>query len=288
MLSSITISFFVPVIAIIFLVVIAILLLSNRKNKVKSNVLNEYQKIDKMLAMGKISEEEADELKNAIPNSSDFLTQSPEPLYAKGLNGSAIASLVLGIVGIFGVILFPLGILAIIFGLLGLKKAKQLHTGNGMAIAGLILGCIPIVLSILLLPTLMPVLTDARMAAKNASSMANMKNIGLSIMAYETAHGMYPDKVGRIVGCELGQISIDSFTNPKSDRNAIYYGDAEVITDGYAFIMPKKNTPKTDIMGYESKKYMWHGKVAVLYVSGMVEQLPFEKLRDKLTIQEKQ
>lgn len=52
-------------------------------------------------------------------------------------NGMAIASLVLGIVGIF---LPFLSILAVIFGGIGISKANQGASGKGMAIAGLVLG----------------------------------------------------------------------------------------------------------------------------------------------------
>ena len=62
----------------------------------------------------------------------------------------AIAALVLGILACvcLGAIA---GVFAIVFGFLGLKKAKEIGTGRGMAIAGLVLGIIGTVLSILLI-----------------------------------------------------------------------------------------------------------------------------------------
>jgi len=57
----------------------------------------------------------------------------------EGKKGFSIASLVLGLVGII-VAAIPCGILAIIFGISGMKKA-----GRGMAIAGLVLGIIDVV-----------------------------------------------------------------------------------------------------------------------------------------------
>ena len=56
----------------------------------------------------------------------------------KETKGFSIASLVLGIVGIF-IFAIPCGILAIIFGIIGRKKG-----GKGMALAGLILGIIDV------------------------------------------------------------------------------------------------------------------------------------------------
>ena len=72
-------------------------------------------------------------------------------------NGMAVAGLVLGILGVIlafipllGVVAGLLfGLLAAIFGGLGLSKAKQGRGGRGMAIAGLVLGIIAIILGIL-------------------------------------------------------------------------------------------------------------------------------------------
>jgi len=66
-------------------------------------------------------------------------------------NGLAIAALVLGILTF--VCLGPIaGILAIIFGFLGLKKANEMGgTGKGMSIAGIVLGAVGTVVSILFL-----------------------------------------------------------------------------------------------------------------------------------------
>ena len=56
-------------------------------------------------------------------------------------NGMAIAALVLGILSF--VCLGPIGgILAIIFGILGMKKAAEIGSGRGMSIAGIVLGIV--------------------------------------------------------------------------------------------------------------------------------------------------
>ena len=76
------------------------------------------------------------------------------PTTAPKTNGSAVASLVLGIVGVvlgffpfFGLIL---GILAIVFAYLGFRRAEATGTGRGFAIAGLVLGIIASVFGLLL------------------------------------------------------------------------------------------------------------------------------------------
>jgi len=66
-------------------------------------------------------------------------------------NGLAIAALVLGILTF--VCLGPIaGVLAIIFGFLGLKKSNEMGgTGKGMSIAGIVLGAVGTIASILFL-----------------------------------------------------------------------------------------------------------------------------------------
>lgn len=58
-------------------------------------------------------------------------------LVSRPTNGLATASLVLGILGLFIPIL---GVLAVIFGSIGISKANQGASGKGLAIAGLVLG----------------------------------------------------------------------------------------------------------------------------------------------------
>ena len=65
----------------------------------------------------------------------------------KQTHGMAIASLVSGIVGVF-IAGIPLGILAIVFGGIAVKRIKDnpdMYSGRGMAIAGIILGIVSIV-----------------------------------------------------------------------------------------------------------------------------------------------
>lgn len=79
----------------------------------------------------------------------------PPPAYGAGgsvpapRNGLGIAALVLGILSLF-CLGFVGGILAVIFGRMGMKKAEQgLATNGGVAKAGFILGIIGIVLSVI-------------------------------------------------------------------------------------------------------------------------------------------
>jgi peptidylprolyl isomerase len=65
------------------------------------------------------------------------------PFTPKPSNGVATASLVVGIIGLLTCWIFIgglLGLIAGILGIVGIKKAKEVSTGRGMAMAGLILG----------------------------------------------------------------------------------------------------------------------------------------------------
>lgn len=78
-------------------------------------------------------------------------------------SGFAITALVCGIVGIVLVIFFVgwiLGIIAIVFGVLGRKRADSASSGGrkGMATAGLVLGIIAVALSILYIVLIVAVL----------------------------------------------------------------------------------------------------------------------------------
>jgi len=82
-------------------------------------------------------------------------TYGSAPVAQRATNGKAIASLVLGIVGLlfFGIILGPL---AIIFGFLARKEiATTRQGGNGMAIAGIVLGIIAVASFFIFLPIIL-------------------------------------------------------------------------------------------------------------------------------------
>jgi len=75
-------------------------------------------------------------------------TQSQTPPRAG--NGLALTGMILGIVSLIscwiGYVSLPAAIAAIIFGILGMRRAKATGTGRGMAIAGLVLGIVGLIL----------------------------------------------------------------------------------------------------------------------------------------------
>lgn len=65
-------------------------------------------------------------------------------------NGMGIAALILGIVGLVSCCFVVPSVLAIVFGVIGNRKAKEgSATNGGMAMAGLIMGIIGVALAVL-------------------------------------------------------------------------------------------------------------------------------------------
>jgi hypothetical protein len=106
----------------------------------------------------------------------------------------AKTSLVLGILSIIGCSVFT-GIPAIITGSIAhsrSRKSPQEFGGKGMAMAGLVMGC----LSALLIPViailagmLLPALAKAKDRAQRINCVSNMKQIGLAARMWSNDHG---------------------------------------------------------------------------------------------------
>jgi hypothetical protein len=110
------------------------------------------------------------------------------PLTAE-TSGKAVASLILGIINVF-----PLCIVAIVLGHISLseiKKSAGRLKGEGLAIAGLILGylglvAIPFILIVAAIA--IPNLLRAKIAANEASAVGNLRNIVTAEVSYATMH----------------------------------------------------------------------------------------------------
>ena len=113
----------------------------------------------------------------------------PAPVVAEETSGKAIASLILGIMNVF-----PLCIVAIVLGHISLseiKKSAGRLKGEGLAIAGLILGylglvAIPFILIVAAIA--IPNLLRAKISANEASGVSNVRNIVSAEISYATLH----------------------------------------------------------------------------------------------------
>jgi hypothetical protein len=99
-----------------------------------------------------------------VPPPTPAAPTGPTPPPAAGQagpsNGIAVAALVCGILTF--VCLGPIaGILAVIFGFIGLGKAKETGVGRGMSLAGIILGLVGTILSIFVIVILIVAAADS-------------------------------------------------------------------------------------------------------------------------------
>ncbi len=122
-------------------------------------------------------------------------TYRPQPAYSipdsveKSKNGMAIASLVLGLVGIIP-FLGLMGIVGLILGIVALNQIKSSwgrQKGHGLAVAGIVLGAIGtagLVLSPILAAILFPVFAKAREKARQSTCATNLHKLSNAAMMY--------------------------------------------------------------------------------------------------------
>ena len=106
-------------------------------------------------------------------------------------NGLAVASMVLGIASLACLPVLP-AIGAIITGMMARKRARQdsqLCGGEGMALAGLIMGCVGLVLPLLFIVAVtLPKLTEAKGKAQSIMCVNNLKQITLAARLWSNDH----------------------------------------------------------------------------------------------------
>jgi len=131
--------------------------------------------------------------KEITPTAATPVAPVPVASVPEETSGKAIASLICGLF----LFVFPMSILAIIFGHLSLseiRKSAGRLKGHGMAVAGLVLGylgvaAIPFVL--IMAAILIPNLLRARMVANESSALAGVRTLFTAEVSYSSSH---PDK----------------------------------------------------------------------------------------------
>ncbi|MGA2139262.1 MAG: DUF4190 domain-containing protein [Verrucomicrobiia bacterium] len=118
---------------------------------------------------------------------------APNVAPAPKTSGLALASLVLGILGVTCLLPIIGAILALILGIVALSQINKSGgsvTGQGKAIAGLVLGGVGLTLIpvIIMAALLLPALNSAREHARRAQCMSNMKAFGFAIAMYADEH----------------------------------------------------------------------------------------------------
>jgi hypothetical protein len=107
----------------------------------------------------------------------------------------AVTSLVLGILAFIPCFSIITGIPAIITGHVARGRAKRepaLHGGEGLALAGLIMGYVSIALAVVMIPLMaalmLPALAKAKSRAQTIQCVNNMKQIGLAARIWSGEH----------------------------------------------------------------------------------------------------
>ena len=169
-------------------------------------------------------------------------------------SGKAVASLILGIVNaLFLFIVFPIGILAIVFGHLGRNEVKQSNgavDGGGMAMAGLVLGYmgvagIPFILIVAAIA--IPNLLSARVSANESSAVGGLRTINTALVSYNAQYPRrgYPTSLRELGPAAPGQ--------PESEDGAGFIDDrlASGTRSGYTFTyLPGPLDENGTITGY--------------------------------------
>ncbi len=109
-------------------------------------------------------------------------------------SGLAIASLVLGISGVFCSALTALP--GLILGIVALSKINRSEgrlTGSGLAIGGICASAVFLLFVPIMAAMLMPALARARGEARTAVCMNNLRQLAVTVDMYELDHGQYPD-----------------------------------------------------------------------------------------------
>lgn len=147
----------------------------------------------------------------AVSASAAASAMPPVPAGPAETSGKAITSLIFGLFLFF----FPFSVVAIIFGHLSLseiRKSAGRLKGDGMAIAGLVLGYlgvagVPVILIIAAIA--IPNLLRARMAANESSAVASVRTINTAELSYASEHPAagytcaFSD-LGQYIGNDLG------------------------------------------------------------------------------------
>lgn len=122
-----------------------------------------------------------------VPRMTPPMQPSAVPPRARGeRTGVAVASLILGILSLC--LVFP-GPIAVILGIMGIRRANRepsVYGGKGMAIAGLCLGVVgTIVIGFFgLISIMLPSLARARELSRRTVCSANLRSIGLGMIEY--------------------------------------------------------------------------------------------------------
>jgi prepilin-type processing-associated H-X9-DG protein len=108
-------------------------------------------------------------------------------------SGLAIASLVLGILSFCSCLLTaPISFILGIIALVKISKSNGRLKGTGFAVAGIVIPVVAIPIISIMMAILMPALSSARDAARQAVCASNLKQLSIAATMYAEEKGQYP------------------------------------------------------------------------------------------------
>lgn len=158
-------------------------------------------------------------------------TKTPTSQAVNAPQGLAVASMVLGILGILtgfigvGVIL---GIIAVILGIISLAKRRG---GKGFAITGIITGGVAIISGILLLITFVTY-QGIQSRANEASVKAGASELRSKVQTYQSDNGDYPTYDELITSYSEFTISHETLSNLHAGKAATVSASAPIAYNG--------------------------------------------------------
>ncbi len=183
--------------------------------------------------------------------------------------GLAIASLVLS---------FFVSIAAVICGHVALARIKRSGgtlTGEGMAIAGLVIGYVGICSALFVVPMmaamLLPALGNAREAARQAVCESNLKRIGLACHTYSMDYDEhFPDDLSHLYPQYIG--TLDVFECPSTEDSVL---SAVAIEEqgSYVYISGLTEADSVDeLLAHDKPGNHMDDEQCELYLDGHVER----------------
>ncbi len=204
---------------------------------------------------------------------------TPPPFDRAGPTGElsqvALWSMILGILSFcFG----PLGLVALILGIIGLTATtgERARRGLGFAIAGTALGAIGLIGSCLMIGILLPAIGKARQTARSLVSETQLRQIATGTQIYYQDTGQtLPENGWKPILSDflVGTPDDEIFTSPLSDGDAVEY---VFVPGDFAF-------DDALVMYYEDPDHsVYDGAVTVIFDGGTVERLPIDDLERHL------
>ena len=199
-------------------------------------------------------------------------------------NALAVVSLIFGILSFC---LLPVvgSLVAIITGIMGISRTKDPRvSGKGMAITGLVLGCVGLLMVPMYVAIAIPSFSRAREQAMRIKCSANMRQIGQALILYANSNGShYPDKLEVLV---LADTTLQSnvFICPDDKKTPPDGSSAQTMAAGIAsgqhtsYIYVGNgltlSEPSDSILLYERITNHDNEGMNVLYADGHVDWVP--------------